>query len=74
MRSIVKIYEKKKLIKFIIILVKQLENGFRALWLSLMSSDIHLRATPNSRKLRTQWLFSVSVVSGGYLQRYITAR
>ena len=33
MRSIVKVYEKKKLIKFIIILLKQLDNGFRALWL-----------------------------------------
>ena len=34
MRSIVKIYEKKKLIKFIIILLKQLDNDFRALWLA----------------------------------------
>ena len=51
MRSIVKIYEKKKLIKFIIILLKQLDNGFRALWLGAKSPYVQWYSPPSDAKL-----------------------
>ena len=51
MPSIVKIYEKKKLIKFIIILLKQLDNGFRALWLGAKSPYVQWYSPPSDAKL-----------------------